>query len=212
MSGHSNSLKHIALAGNIGAGKTTLAEQLAKHYGWQVQYEDADTNPYLSDFYKDMLRWSFNLQIYFLNSRYGQILKIHEGDNVVIQDRTIYEDAFIFAPNLHDMGLMSTKDFNNYFSLFKLMTSQVNPPDLLIYLKASIPTLVSHIHTRGRDYEGNMSLDYLKKLNERYENWISNYSEGKLLVVESDELDFKNKTEDLGKIIQKVDAELFGLF
>lgn len=212
MSGHSNSLKHIALAGNIGAGKTTLAEQLAKHYGWEVQYEDADTNPYLSDFYKDMLRWSFNLQIYFLNSRYGQILKIHRGDKVVIQDRTIYEDAFIFAPNLHDMGLMSTKDFNNYFSLFKLMTSQVNPPDLLIYLKASIPTLVSHIHTRGRDYEGNMSLDYLKKLNERYENWINNYSEGKLLVIESDELDFKNKTEDLGKIIQKVDAELFGLF
>ena len=212
MSGHSNSLKHIALAGNIGAGKTTLAEQLAKHYGWEVQYEDADTNPYLSDFYKDMLRWSFNLQIYFLNSRYGQILKIHQGDKVVIQDRTIYEDAFIFAPNLRDMGLMSTKDFNNYFSLFKLMTSQVNPPDLLIYLKASIPTLVSHIHTRGRDYEGNMSLDYLKKLNERYENWINNYSEGKLLVIESDELDFKNKTEDLGKIIQKVDAELFGLF
>jgi len=212
MSEHSNSLKHIAVAGNIGAGKTTLAEKLAKHYGWEVQYEDADTNPYLSDFYKDMLRWSFNLQIYFLNSRYEQILKIREGENVVVQDRTIYEDAFIFAPNLHDMGLMSTKDFNNYFSLFKLMTSQVSPPDLLIYLKASIPTLVSHIHTRGRDYEGNMSLDYLKKLNERYENWISNYSEGKLLIIETDDLDFKTKTEDLGKIIQKVDAELFGLF
>lgn len=212
MSGQSKSLKHVAIAGNIGAGKTTLAEQLAKHYGWEVQYEDAETNPYLSDFYKDMLRWSFNLQIYFLNSRYGQILKIHEGEKVVIQDRTIYEDAYIFAPNLHDMGLMSTKDFNNYFSLFKLMTSQVSPPDLLVYLKASIPTLVSHIHTRGRDYEGNMSLDYLKKLNERYENWISNYTEGKLLIVETDNLDFKNKTEDLGKIIEKVDAELFGLF
>lgn len=208
----SNPIKHIAIAGNIGAGKTTLTTQLAKHFGWEVNYEDADTNPYLSDFYKDMRRWSFNLQIYFLNSRYGQILNIREGDKVVIQDRTIYEDAYIFAPNLHDMGLMSTKDFNNYFSLFKLMTSQINPPDLLIYLKASIPTLVSHIHTRGRDYEGNMSLDYLKKLNERYDNWISNYSAGKLLIIESDKLDFKNKTEDLGTIIQKVNTELFGLF
>lgn len=212
MSEEPKSLKHIAIAGNIGAGKTTLTTKLAKHYGWQVNYEDADTNPYLSDFYKDMRRWSFNLQIYFLNSRYGQIINIREGEKVVIQDRTIYEDAYIFAPNLHDMGLMSTKDFNNYFSLFKLMTSQVSPPDLLIYLKASIPTLVSHIHTRGRDYEGNMSLDYLKKLNERYDNWISNYSEGKLLIIDSDSLDFKNKDEDLGSIIQKVDAELFGLF
>lgn len=208
----SKTIKHIAIAGNIGAGKTTLTTKLAKHFGWEVNYEDADTNPYLSDFYKDMRRWSFNLQIYFLNSRYGQILNIRDGDKVVIQDRTIYEDAFIFAPNLHDMGLMSTKDFNNYFSLFKLMTSQVSPPDLLIYLKASIPTLVSHIHTRGRDYEGNMSLDYLKKLNERYENWISNYNDGKLLIIDADNLDFKNKSEDLGTIIQKVDAELFGLF
>jgi len=212
MSEQSKIIKHVAIAGNIGAGKTTLTTQLAKHFGWEVNYEDADTNPYLSDFYKDMRRWSFNLQIYFLNSRYGQIINIREGDKVVVQDRTIYEDAFIFAPNLHDMGLMSTKDFNNYFSLFKLMTSQVSPPDLLIYLKASIPTLVSHIHTRGRDYEGNMSLDYLKKLNERYENWISNYSEGKLLIIDVDNLDFKNKSEDLGSIIQKVDAELFGLF
>lgn len=212
MSEQSKTIKHIAIAGNIGAGKTTLTTKLAKHFGWEVNYEDADTNPYLSDFYKDMRRWSFNLQIYFLNSRYGQILNIREGDKIVIQDRTIYEDAYIFAPNLHDMGLMSTKDFNNYFSLFKLMTSQVSPPDLLIYLKASIPTLVSHIHTRGREYEGNMSLDYLKKLNERYENWISNYSEGKLLIIDADNLDFKNKSEDLGSIIQKVDAELFGLF
>ncbi len=212
MSEQSKSIKHIAIAGNIGAGKTTLTTQLAKHYGWEVNYEDADTNPYLSDFYKDMRRWSFNLQIYFLNSRYGQIINIRDGEDVVIQDRTIYEDAYIFAPNLHDMGLMSTKDFNNYFSLFKLMTSQVSPPDLLIYLKASIPTLVSHIHTRGRDYEGNMSLDYLKKLNERYENWISNYNEGKLLIIETENLDFKNKSEDLGSIIQKVDAELYGLF
>ena len=212
MSEQSKSIKHIAIAGNIGAGKTTLTTQLAKHYGWEVNYEDADTNPYLSDFYKDMRRWSFNLQIYFLNSRYGQIINIRDGEDVVIQDRTIYEDAYIFAPNLHDMGLMSTKDFNNYFSLFKLMTSQVSHPDLLIYLKASIPTLVSHIHTRGRDYEGNMSLDYLKKLNERYENWISNYNEGKLLIIETENLDFKNKSEDLGSIIQKVDAELYGLF
>lgn len=212
MSGQSKAIKHIAVAGNIGAGKTTLTEQLANHYNWGVHYEDADDNPYLSDFYSDMRRWAFNLQIFFLNSRYNQILKIRSGDQTVIQDRTIYEDAYIFAPNLHDMGLMSTRDFNNYFSLFKLMTSQVDAPDLLIFLKASIPTLVSHIHNRGRDYEGNMSLDYLKKLNERYENWISNYSEGKLLVIDTDNIDFKNNSSDLGSIIQKIDAELFGLF
>ncbi len=207
-----NKIKHIAIAGNIGAGKTTLSELLSKHYGWEVHFEDTSTNPYLSDFYNDMHRWSFNLQIYFLNSRYRQILDIRKGDLTVIQDRTIYEDAEIFAPNLHEMGLMSKRDFENYRDLFKLMVSQVEAPDLLIYLKSSVPTLVSHIQTRGRDYEGSMSLDYLKKLNERYESWISNYTAGKLLVVETDNLDFKNKKEDFGSIVELVDRELHGLF
>ena len=154
-------IKHIAIAGNIGAGKTTLCTQLGRHFGWDVHYESAEDNPYLSDFYMDMQRWSFNLQIYFLNSRYQQIVEILRGNRVVVQDRTIYEDAHIFAPNLHDMGLMTTRDFNNYFSLFETMSSQIEAPDLLIYLRASIPTLVSHIQARGRDYEGSMSLDYL---------------------------------------------------
>ncbi len=205
-------LKHIAIAGNIGAGKTTLTGLLSKHYGWEVQYEDTSTNPYLSDFYEDMHRWSFNLQIYFLNSRYQQILDIRKGLNTVIQDRTIYEDAHIFAPNLHDMNLMSSRDFDNYYELFRIMSSQVEPPDLLIYLKSSIPKLVQHIHTRGRDYEGNMSLDYLKKLNERYESWISGYKEGKLLIINNDQMDFKNIQEDLGLVIEMVDAEINGLF
>ena len=205
-------VKHIAIAGNIGAGKTTLCTQLGKNFGWDVHYESADNNPYLSDFYVDMQRWSFNLQVYFLNSRYQQILKILKGDKTVIQDRTIYEDAYIFAPNLHDMGLMPSRDFQNYFELFKTMSSQIQPPDLLIYLKASIPTLVSHIQARGRDYEGNMSLDYLKRLNERYDNWISTYKEGRLLVISVDDLDFKNQAEDLGKVVDLVRAELHGLF
>lgn len=212
MSNQPTTIKHIAIAGNIGAGKTTLTEQLSKHFGWQVHYEDADTNPYLSDFYNDMKRWSFNLQIYFLNSRYQQVLRIQNGEKTVIQDRTIYEDAHIFAPNLHEMGLMSTRDFNNYFSLFKNMSSQINPPDLLVYLKASIPTLVDHIQNRGRDYEGNMSLDYLRNLNNRYNKWISGYTEGKLLIVEIDKMDFLNRPEDLGHIIEKVDSQLHGLF
>jgi deoxyadenosine/deoxycytidine kinase len=207
-----HTIKHIAIAGNIGAGKTTLSEMLSKHYGWEVQYEDTTTNPYLGDFYEDMQRWSFNLQIYFLNSRYQQILNIRKGKNTVVQDRTIYEDAHIFAPNLHDMNLMSSRDFSNYIELFRLMSSQVEPPDLLIYLKSSIPKLVQHIHTRGRDYEGNMSLDYLKKLNERYESWIEGYSEGNLLVINNDNLDFKNNPEHFGIIIEKVDAEINGLF
>lgn len=205
-------IKHVAIAGNIGAGKTTLSSLLSKHYAWDVHYEDTSTNPYLSDFYNDMHRWSFNLQIYFLNSRYRQILEIQNGDRTVIQDRTIYEDAEIFAPNLHAMGLMSKRDFENYRDLFKLMVSQVKGPDLLIYLKSTVPTLVKHIQTRGRDYEGSMSLDYLKKLNERYETWISNYTEGKLLVINVDNLDFKNKKEDFGFIVEQVDRELHGLF
>ena len=205
-------IKHVAIAGNIGAGKTTLCGKLAKHFGWDTHFESADDNPYLADFYLDMKRWSFNLQIYFLNNRYQQVLKILQGDQTVIQDRTIYEDAYIFAPNLHDMGLMATRDFENYFSLFKTMSSQIQAPDLLIYLKASIPTLVSHIQSRGRDYEGSMSLDYLKRLNNRYDQWINNYDEGKLLVINSDEVDFQNNAEDLGKIVNLVQAELHGLF
>jgi deoxyadenosine/deoxycytidine kinase len=209
--GHSK-VKHVAIAGNIGAGKTTLCTQLGKQFGWEVHYESTDDNPYLSDFYNDMHRWSFNLQIYFLNSRYRQILKILQGDRTVIQDRTIYEDAHIFAPNLHDMGLMTTRDFENYLSLFHTMTSQISSPDLLIYLRASIPTLVEHIQTRGRDYEGNMSLDYLRRLNDRYENWIGGYKEGNLLIINADEVDFINRPEDLGKVLNLVQAELQGLF
>ncbi len=204
--------KYIAIAGNIGAGKTTLTTQLGKHFGWDVHYESTDDNPYLSDFYTDMHRWSFNLQIYFLNSRYQQVLEILNGQNTVIQDRTIYEDAYIFAPNLHDMGLMSTRDFENYFSLFKTMSSQIKPPDLLIYLKASIPTLVNHIQHRGRDYEGTISIDYLKRLNERYDTWIDGYDKGKLLVINSDEVDFLGNPEDLGKIVSSVQGEIHGLF
>ena len=205
-------IKHVAIAGNIGAGKTTLCTQLGKHFGWEIHYESTDNNPYLSDFYNDMQRWSFNLQIYFLNNRYRQIVNIHNGDSTVIQDRTIYEDAFIFAPNLHDMGLMSTRDFHNYRDLFQLMMSQVQSPDLLIYLKADISTLVSHIQSRGRDYEGSMSLDYLKRLNERYETWIKDYTDGNLLIINANEVDFKNNPEDLGKVVNMVQAELHGLF
>jgi len=205
-------IKHVAIAGNIGAGKTTLTEKLSKHFNWEVHYESTADNPYLSDFYNDMQRWSFNLQIFFLNSRYQQVLRILEGDKTVVQDRTIYEDAYIFAPNLHDMGLMSTRDFQNYFELFKTMSSQIQPPDLLIYLRASIPTLVDHIQERGRDYEGNMSLDYLRRLNERYENWISNYKEGRLLIINADHYDFIHNSEDLGEIVNQVRGELHGLF
>jgi len=205
-------IRHIAVSGNIGAGKTTLSEMLGAHYGWEVQYEDTNTNPYLSDFYEDMHRWSFNLQIYFLNSRYKQILDIRKGDKAVIQDRTIYEDAYIFAPNLHEMGLMSKRDMENYRTLFSLMTSQVEPPDLLIFLKASIPKLVEHIQKRGRDYVGSISLDYLKRLNKKYENWISGYDIGNLLVIDADNLDFKANKGDFGHVIEKVDSKLFGLF
>ena len=205
-------VKYIAVAGNIGAGKTTLTTQLGKHFNWEVHYESTDDNPYLSDFYNDMHRWSFNLQIYFLNSRYQQVLKILNGNKTVIQDRTIYEDAYIFAPNLHDMGLMTTRDFRNYFSLFETMSSQIQPPDLLIYLRASIPTLVAHIEQRGRAYEGSISIDYLKRLNERYDNWIGSYNKGNLLVINADELDFFNNAEDLGSVLNLVQGELHGLF
>lgn len=203
---------HIAIAGNIGSGKTTLAGLLSKHYGWEAHYEDVETNPYLNNFYEDMMRWSFNLQIYFLNSRFRQVVEIRKKDKTVIQDRTIYEDAYIFAPNLHAMGLMSSRDFKNYSSLFELMSSFLLPPDLLIYLKASVPTLVNQIQKRGRDYENSIRLDYLKKLNERYENWIAGYESGKLLIVNVDEIKFDENPEDLGKVIHKIDAEIHGLF
>lgn len=203
---------HIAVAGNIGSGKTTLTGLLAKHYKWKPHYEDVDDNPYLNDFYEDMQRWSFNLQIYFLNSRFSQIVDIRRKGEDVIQDRTIYEDANIFAPNLHQMGLMSTRDFNNYLALFNLMTSLIQPPDLLIYLRATVPTLVRQIQKRGRDYEKNIRLDYLQRLNERYEAWIESYKNGKLLIIDVDNLNFPEKPEDLRLIINKIDAQIHGLF
>ena len=203
---------HVAIAGNIGAGKTTLTQLIAKHYNWKAEYEDVIENPFLEDFYEDMKRWSFNLQIYFLNSRFRQILEIRESNTDIIQDRTIYEDAFIFAPNLHAMGLMSNRDFKNYSSLFDLMESVTEAPDLLIYLRSSVPNLVKQIQKRGRDYENSISIDYLNKLNERYEAWIQNYEKGKLLVIDVDELDFVDKPEDLGLIFNIIDGEIHGLF
>lgn len=203
---------HIAIAGNIGAGKTTLTNLLAKHFKWEPQFEEVITNPYLDDFYTQMERWSFNLQIYFLNTRFRQILSIRESGKSVIQDRTIYEDAFIFAPNLHDMGLMTGRDFENYKSLFELMESLVAPPDLMIYLRSSIPNLVKQIHKRGRSYENGISIDYLNRLNERYEDWVKGYDKGKLLIFDVDNLDFVDNPEDLGSIVNRIDAEFNGLF
>jgi deoxyadenosine/deoxycytidine kinase len=203
---------HIAIAGNIGAGKTTLTRLLAKNFKWQPHYEDVVDNPYLDDFYLQMERWSFNLQIYFLNSRFRQILNFRESKKKIIQDRTIYEDAHIFAPNLHAMGLMSNRDFENYKSLFELMENLVAPPDLLIYLRSSIPNLVHQIHKRGRDYENSISIDYLSRLNERYEAWISKYNKGKLLIIDVDNINFADNPEDLGTIVERVNAELNGLF
>jgi deoxyadenosine/deoxycytidine kinase len=204
--------KHIAVAGNIGAGKTTLTEALSKHYKWIPQFEDVENNPYLNDFYEEMPRWSFNLQIYFLNSRLNQLLEIERGSETIIQDRTIYEDANIFAPNLHDMGLMSKRDFDNYYQFFQTLKSMVKAPDLLIYLQASVPTLVGQIQKRGREYEENIRLDYLKKLNEYYNKWIESYREGPLLIINVDKNKFAEKEEDMGEIINRVDAQLFGLF
>ncbi len=203
---------HIALAGNIGAGKTTLTGLLAKHYDWKAQYEDVNDNPYLSDFYEDMERWSFALQIYFLNSRLEQVIDIQQQEKSVIQDRTIYEDACIFASNLHDMGLMSSRDYANYLNCYKLMTSLISPPDLLIYLKASVPTLVAHIQKRGRNYEENIRLDYLKNLNERYNDWIFNKYEGNVLVIDADTVNFLENKSDLNTIIDSIEGKLNGLF
>ena len=203
---------YFAIAGNIGAGKTSLAELLSNHYGWEAHFEDVIDNPYLDDFYNHMERWSFNLQIYFLNSRFRQLNGFKNSNKHFIQDRSIYEDAHIFAPNLHAMGLMNQRDFNNYQSLFGLMESVVEGPDILIYLRSSIPNLVHKIHKRGREYENSISIEYLSRLNERYEAWISTYDKGKLLIVDVDQIDFVENKEDLGKIIEKIDAELNGLF
>lgn len=203
---------HIAVAGNIGSGKTTLTNLLSKHFGWDSHFEDVDDNPYITDFYNDMQRWSFNLQIYFLNTRFNQILSFRRSGKTLIQDRTIYEDAYIFAPNLHAMGLMSTRDFENYFTLFNMLGSLIQPPDLVIYLRASVPTLVKQIQKRGRKYEDNIRLDYLKRLNERYEAWIDSYNMGKLLIVDVDSYNFIDKPEDLSVVIDKVNAEIHGLF
>jgi deoxyadenosine/deoxycytidine kinase len=203
---------HIAIVGNIGAGKTTLTELLAKHLGYEAHYETVDNNPYLEDFYSDMKRWSFNLQIYFLNSRFRQILDLQTGERNIIQDRTIYEDAYIFAENLHEMGLMTSRDYNNYRAIFDNITSFIRPPDLLIFLKASVPTLVNNIQRRGREYEAAIRLDYLSKLNEKYQNWIDSYTLGKLLILDKDKLDFANNPEDLGFVINSIEREIHGLF
>ncbi len=202
---------HIAIAGNIGSGKTTLTRMLAARYGWTPKYESVDFNPYLSDFYEDMSRWSFNLQIYFLNKRFKDVVEISKTDDVIIQDRTIYEDARIFAPNLHDMGLMSSRDFETYSDLFDLMMSLVKMPDLLIYLKSSIPNLVSQIQKRGREYEKTIRIDYLTGLNNKYENWIKDYK-GHLLIIDADRYKFGNREEDFEAVTSMIDSELFGLF
>lgn len=202
---------HIAIAGNIGSGKTTLTKMLAARYGWTPKFESVDFNPYLSDFYEDMSRWSFNVQIYFLNKRFKDVVDISKTDEVIIQDRTIYEDAMIFAPNLHDMGLMSSRDFETYSDLFDLMMSLVKMPDLLIYLKSSIPNLVSQIQKRGREYEKTIRIDYLTGLNERYDKWIDSYK-GHLLVIDADKYKFGNKEEDFEAVTSMIDSELFGLF
>ena len=202
---------HVAIAGNIGSGKTTLTRMLAAKYGWKPRFESVDYNPYLADFYEDMERWSFNLQIYFLNKRFKDVVEISKSEDVIIQDRTIYEDARIFAPNLHGMGLMSTRDFENYSDLFDLMMSLVNPPDLLIYLRSSIPNLVIQIQKRGREYEKSIRIDYITGLNERYENWIKDYK-SRLLILDVDRLKFESNPEDFSEICDKIDAELFGLF
>ncbi|MEG1555469.1 MAG: deoxynucleoside kinase [Bacteroidales bacterium] len=203
---------HIAIAGNIGSGKTTLTGMLSKHFGWDPMYESVDNNPYLASFYEDMQRWSFNLQVYFLNNRFRQVIEIRKKKKDIVQDRTIYEDAYIFAPNLHAMGLMPTRDFENYASLFELMSQFLQAPDLLIYLRADTATLVSQIQKRGREYENSIRIDYLQHLNERYEEWIERYSGGKLLIIDVNTIKFGEKAEDFGIVIDKINAELFGLF
>jgi deoxyadenosine/deoxycytidine kinase len=199
---------HIAIAGNIGAGKTSLTELIAKHYNWEAHYEDVIDNPYLDDFYNHMERWSFNLQVYFLRSRFQQLLSFKNNKKTIVQDRTIYEDAYIFAPNLNAMGLMNQRDFKNYQALFDLMESLIDGPDLLIYLRSSIPNLVNKIHKRGREYENSISIDYLSRLNERYEAWISTYDKNKMIIIDVDGLDFVENKEDLDAILKEIDKGL----
>ena len=203
---------HIAVSGNIGAGKTTLTQMLAKHYGWQAEFESVEDNPYLQDFYSDMHKWSFHLQVYFLNSRFEQINKLRRGENTIIQDRTIYEDAYIFAESLYKQGFFKERDYQNYRALFDSMIEFVKPPDLLIYLKSDISKLVKNIETRGRDYENLIRIEYLKGLNEHYENWIEGYDVGKLLIIDVTDIDFVKNTEDFSDIVFKIDTELHGLF
>jgi deoxyadenosine/deoxycytidine kinase len=203
---------HIAIVGNIGAGKTTLAQKLSQHFKWELFLEAVDDNPYLKDFYEDMPRWAFHLQIYFLNSRFQQVKQINQSTRPIIQDRTIYEDAYIFARNLHQSGLMSQRDYDNYYAIFQSIISMVKPPDLMIYLKADLPKLIGQIEKRGRDYESTMRLDYLRHLNEHYDSWMKSYNLGKLLVIDVNKLDFVSNPEDLGFIINKIQVELFGLF
>lgn len=205
-------LKHIAISGNIGSGKTTLAEKLSKHYGWIPLYESVDKNPYLKDFYNDMTRWAFHLQIYFLNSRFRQVNEIRANKNTTVQDRTIYEDAYIFAANLHKSGHISDRDYQSYLDIFNSMIDFVKAPDLLIYLRSDIPKLVRQIQKRGREYEYAMRLDYLKNLNEHYENWISNYKHGRLLIVNVNDLDFVERVEDFSFIVNRIDLEINNLF
>ncbi|MDB5262735.1 MAG: Deoxynucleoside kinase [Adhaeribacter sp.] len=203
---------HIAIVGNIGAGKTTLAQKLSQHFKWELFLEAVDNNPYLKDFYEDMPRWAFHLQIYFLNSRFQQVKEINKSSRPIIQDRTIYEDAYIFARNLHQSGLMSQRDYDNYYGIFQSIISMVKPPDLMIYLKADLPKLIEQIEKRGRDYESTMRLDYLRHLNEHYESWMKSYDLGKLIVIDVNKLNFVSNPEDLGFIINKIQGELFGLF
>jgi deoxyadenosine/deoxycytidine kinase len=203
---------HIAIAGNIGSGKTTLAKLLAKQFKWEADFDKVDNNPYITSFYEDMQRWSFNVQIFFLDLRCRQIIDIRKKKKTVVQDRTIFEDAYIFAPNLHDMGLMATRDYENYISLFELVNSFIQPPDLLIYIKASTPTLVTQIQKRGRKYESGIRLDYLENLNKRYNEWAESYNSGKILVIDADEIKFAENQDDMGYVVDKINAELFGLF
>lgn len=203
---------YLAIAGNIGSGKTTLTELLSKNFGWNAVFENPEDNPYIHDFYEDMLRWSFNLQLSFLNHRFKQLQEVYKSDKTVVQDRTIYEDAYIFAANLHAMGLMTTRDYNAYLDLFESIKVFIKPPDLLIYLRCGIPKLVNQIQKRGREYEENLRLDYIKRLHERYEAWVSTYQEGKLLIIEVDDINFEENPEHLGEIVQRVNAELYGLF
>ncbi|MDY5969905.1 MAG: deoxynucleoside kinase [Bacteroidales bacterium] len=203
---------HIAIAGNIGSGKTTLTKMLARHYGYSALFESTEGNPYLISFYEDMRRWSFNLQIYFLYQRFKQLLDIKQSETDVVQDRTLYEDAYIFAPNLHTMGLLNSRDYDTYLHLFELLCSFVRPPDMLIYLRGEVPTLVKQIQKRGREYENTIRLDYLSSLNERYEEWTQKYDLGKMLVVDIEKYNFADKPADLGCVIDMIDAEFNGLF